>query len=78
LTHEGLAIAEAMFAAGNYEGAKQAYRGLSLDPTLTDEERALVEKRLRALTPDRLAIAFGTITAAIVILVYILSRLGHA
>lgn len=77
--HEGLARAERLFAKGDYAAATPAYLGLAADPSLTAEQRVLVEKRLRALRPDPVTVSLGVITAAVVIFVYLLSRfwLGH-
>jgi hypothetical protein len=71
--------ADALFAAGDYKGAREAYTKLLADPSLTPEQRAHVQARLKALTTDKQALAFGLITAAVVLFVYLLSRfwLGH-
>lgn len=66
--------ANALFLRGDYRAARAAFTSLAADASLTLEERALVESRLAALKPDRAAIVFGSVTAAVVVLVYVFSR----
>jgi hypothetical protein len=66
--------ANALFLRGDYLAAREAFTALAADPSLSDEQRQLVASRLNALKPDRAAIAFGLITATVVIVVYVLSR----
>lgn len=74
LARADVLAADAVFQRGDYRAARGAFLALASDPSLSPDDRFVVDARLVALRPDRVARAFGIITGVVVVFVYVLSR----